>query len=114
MDLDLNLTSFDVLGAPVHIQHGRLVLLRVRVVDVVVNQACFTDGCVSHENHLDLLWFTRFGFGRDNFRGNFLGHLLFLLLRWIDKFRLSSSFPAALSISRILMRGIQTCFVFSV
>ena len=55
VDLDLYLTAFDVLGAPVHIQHGRLVLLRELIVEVIVNQARFSDRGVSYENHLDLL-----------------------------------------------------------
>ena len=58
VDLDLYLTTFDVLGAPVHIQHGRLVLLRELIMEIVANQARFTYGCISHENHLDLLCFT--------------------------------------------------------
>ena len=64
VNLKLNLASFDVLCAPVHIQHGRLVLLRELIMEVVANQARFTYGCISHENHLDLLCFTTwFGCG---------------------------------------------------
>ena len=102
MNLKLNLAAFDVLRSPVHIQHGRLVLLRVRVVDVVVNQACFTDGCVSHENHFDLLWFIRFGFGRG---------LLLLLLNY--RCRLDFSFCAAWSRSRISLRAVHSLYCFA-
>ena len=55
MNLYIYLSAFDVLSAPVHVQHGRLVLIRERVVEVVVYQACFTDGSISHKNYFDLL-----------------------------------------------------------
>ena len=58
VDLNLHLTAFDVLRAPVHIQYGRLVLIRELIMEVVMNQARFTYGCVSNENHFDLPWFT--------------------------------------------------------
>ena len=58
MDLNFNLTLFDVLRAPVHIQYSRLVLVRELIMEVVMNQARFTNGCVSNENHFDLPWFT--------------------------------------------------------
>ena len=58
VDLELHLTTFDVLGALVYIKHGRLVLLRELIVEIVVNQASFTNGGISYENHLDLLWLT--------------------------------------------------------
>ena len=42
VNLELYLAAFDVLRAPVHIQHGRLILFRELIMEVVVNQACFT------------------------------------------------------------------------
>ena len=57
MDLNLDLAVIDVLCALVHVQHGWLILLRERIVEVIVNQARFTDGGISHENHFDLAWF---------------------------------------------------------
>ena len=50
VDLNLYLTAFDVLCALVHIQHSRLILLRELIVEVVVDQARFTDGGVAHED----------------------------------------------------------------
>ena len=43
VNLKLNLAAIDVLRAPVHIQHGRLVLLRELIMEVVVDQACLTN-----------------------------------------------------------------------
>ena len=86
VDLKLYLAAFDVLRAPVHIQHGRLVLFRELIVQVVVNQARFTYGCISHENHLDLLCFTTwFGCG------------LNLLLLLSSRLRLACSLCVCLS-----------------
>ena len=58
VNLKLYLAAFDVLRAPVHIQYGRLVLVRELIMEVVMNQARFTYGSVSNENHFDLPWFT--------------------------------------------------------
>ena len=55
MDLDFYLLAFDVLCAPVHVQHGRLVLLRELIVQIVVDQARFSDRGVTHEDQFDLL-----------------------------------------------------------
>ena len=90
VDLKLYLAAFDVLRAPVHIQHGRLVLFRELIVEVVVNQACFTYGGISYENHLDLLWFTcwfRCGCG------------LFFHLLLNRRFRLTYSLTGGLNLS---------------
>ena len=48
VDLKLYLAAFNVLRAPVHIQHGRLVLLRELIVEIAVNEARFTDFDISH------------------------------------------------------------------
>ena len=63
VDLNLYLTAFDVLGAPVDVQHGRLVTLRELIVEVVMNQARFSDGGVAYEDHLYFL-FAIVGLGR--------------------------------------------------
>ena len=43
VDLQLNLLLFDVLGAPENIKHGRLIILRENIFEVVSNEAGFAD-----------------------------------------------------------------------
>ena len=55
MYLNIYLVSLDVLRASVDVQHGRLIVLRELVMEVVVNQTRFPDSSVAHEDQLNLL-----------------------------------------------------------
>ena len=54
MYLNIYLVSLDVLGASVDVQHGRLIVLRELIMEIVVNQTRFSDSSVAYEDHLDL------------------------------------------------------------
>ena len=50
MNLNLELVLLNSLYAAIHIQHGRLVVLRERIVEVVGDETRLTDRCVSNKH----------------------------------------------------------------
>ena len=53
MDLYLNLSFHEVFGAMVHVEYGRLIVLRKLIVKVVTNEARFADRSIANEDHFD-------------------------------------------------------------
>ena len=59
MDLNLYLLFLDIFGALVDVKYCRLVILRERIVEIVTDQARFTNGGVADEHYFDFLYFVR-------------------------------------------------------
>ena len=55
MDLDLHLLFLDILDASVDVEDCRLVVLRERIVEIVTDQARFTNRGVADEHYFDFL-----------------------------------------------------------
>ena len=55
MDLDLHLLFLDILDASVNVEDCRLVVLRERIVEIVTDQARFTNRGVADEHYFDFL-----------------------------------------------------------
>ena len=59
MDLNLYLLFLDIFGALVDVKYCRLVILRERIVEIVTDQARFSNGGVTDEHYFYFLYFVR-------------------------------------------------------